>query len=100
MEVRYPPFKGVSQRYLRDTLSKQGKARAIPPSAILSRKGIARYGGVSRTGPLSSLMGCFQMCRLFWGEEGRVSRVLGVMPAKHTARDHRETMSPGWVKTR
>ena len=25
----------------------------IPPSAILSRKGIARYGGVSRTGPLS-----------------------------------------------
>ena len=27
---------------------------AIPPSAILSRKGIARYGGVSRTGPLSS----------------------------------------------
>ena len=26
---------------------------AIPPSAILSRKGIARYGGVSRTGPLS-----------------------------------------------
>ena len=25
---------------------------AIPPSAILSRKGIARYGGVSRTGPL------------------------------------------------
>ena len=27
---------------------------AIPPSAILSRKGIARYGGVSCTGPLSS----------------------------------------------
>ena len=27
---------------------------AIPPAAILSRKGIARYGGVSRTGPLSS----------------------------------------------
>ena len=27
---------------------------AIPPSAILSRKGIARYGGVSRTGPLRS----------------------------------------------
>ena len=27
---------------------------AIPPSAILSRKGIARYGGVSRTKPLSS----------------------------------------------
>ena len=26
---------------------------AIPPSVILSRKGIARYGGVSRIGPLS-----------------------------------------------
>ena len=26
---------------------------AIPPSAILSREGVARYGGVSRTGPLS-----------------------------------------------
>ena len=25
---------------------------AMPPSAILSRKGIARYGGLSRTGPL------------------------------------------------
>ena len=25
---------------------------AIPPSAILSRKGIARYGGVFRSGPL------------------------------------------------
>ena len=25
---------------------------AIPPSAILSQKGIARYGGVSRIGPL------------------------------------------------
>ena len=52
VEVRYPPSKGVSQRYLRDTLWKQGQTRAIPPSAILSRKGIARYGGVSRTGPL------------------------------------------------
>ena len=27
---------------------------AIPPSAILSQKGIARYGGVSHTGPLSN----------------------------------------------
>ena len=47
------PTKGVSQRYLRDTLRKQGKMCPIPPSAILSRKGIARYGGISRTGPLS-----------------------------------------------
>ena len=30
---------------------------AIPPSAILSRKGIALYGGVSRTGPLSTPRG-------------------------------------------
>ena len=29
---------------------------AIPPSAIPSRKGIARNGGVSRTGPLSELL--------------------------------------------
>ena len=50
-----PPGKGVSQRYLRDTLWKQGKRVRIPPSAILSRKGIARYGGVSRTGPPSKL---------------------------------------------
>ena len=31
---------------------------AIPPSAILSRKGIARYGGVSRTGPLRTVPHC------------------------------------------
>ena len=48
-----PPAKGVSQRYWRDTLWKQGKSVRYPPSAILSRKGIARYGGVSCTGPLS-----------------------------------------------
>ena len=47
-----PPTKGVSQRYLRDTLWKQGKMRAIPLCDALSRKGIARYGGVSSTGPL------------------------------------------------
>ena len=34
---------GVSQRYLRDTTWKQGKVGAIPPLAILSRKGIVRY---------------------------------------------------------
>ena len=32
---------------------KQGKWERYPPSAIPSRKVIARYGGVSRTGPLS-----------------------------------------------
>ena len=44
-----PPTKGVSQWYLRDILRKQGKSVRYPP-----RKGIARYGGVSRTGPLRS----------------------------------------------
>ena len=49
-----PPsnFKGVSQRYLHDTVWKQGKTRVIPPSEILSRK-----GGVSRTGPLRAQNG-------------------------------------------
>ena len=53
-----PHSKGVSQRYLRDTLWKQGKMGAIPPSATLSRTGIARYGGASRTGPLSWSIEC------------------------------------------
>ena len=49
-----PPQKGgisaIPARYPMKTRQMGG----IPPSAILSRKGIARYGGVSRTGPLSS----------------------------------------------
>ena len=48
-----PPQKG----YLSDTcaIPFENKANGCdPPSAILSRKGIARYGGVSRTGPLSA----------------------------------------------
>ena len=47
-----PPTKG----YLSDTcaISHENKANGCEtPSAILSQKGIARYGGVSRTGPLS-----------------------------------------------
>ena len=40
-----PPTEGVSQRYLRNAHENEGKMRAIPPSAILSRKGIVRYGG-------------------------------------------------------
>ena len=52
VEVRYPPpTKGVSLQYLRYPMKTRQK-RAIPPSAILSREGIARNGGVSRTGPL------------------------------------------------
>ena len=49
-----PPQKGISAIPARYPL-KTRQMGAIPPSAILSRKGIARYGGVSRTGPLSPL---------------------------------------------
>ena len=53
VEVRYPPLKrGISAILARYPM-KTRQMGAIPPSAILSRKGIARYGGVSRTGPLS-----------------------------------------------
>ena len=48
-----PPLKrGISARPARYPM-KTRQTGAIPSSAILSRKGIARYGGVSRTGPLS-----------------------------------------------
>ena len=47
-----PPLRrGISAILARYPL-KTRQMGAIPPSAILSRKGIARYGGVSRTGPL------------------------------------------------
>ena len=49
-----PPLKrGISAILARYPM-KGRQMGAIPPSAILPRKGIARYGGVSRTGPLSS----------------------------------------------
>ena len=48
-----PPLRrGISAILARYPM-KTRQMGAIPPSAILSRKGIARYGGVSRTGPLS-----------------------------------------------
>ena len=48
MEVRYRPLKrGISAILARYPM-KTRQMGAIPPSAILSRKGIARYGGVSR----------------------------------------------------
>ena len=50
-----PPLKrGISAILARYPM-KTRQMGAIPPSAILSRKGIARYGGVSRTGPLSTI---------------------------------------------
>ena len=49
-----PPLKrGISAILARYPM-KTRQMGAIPRSAILSRKGIARYGGVSRTGPLSA----------------------------------------------
>ena len=55
VEVRYPPLKrGISAILARYPM-KTRQMRAIPPSAILSRKGIARCGGVSRTGPLREI---------------------------------------------
>ena len=53
-----PPLKrGISAILARYPM-KTRQMGAIPPSAILSRKGIARYGGVSRTGPLSAHLRC------------------------------------------
>ena len=53
VEVRYPPLKRGISRILARYPMKTRQMGATPPSAILSRNGIARYGGVSRSGPLS-----------------------------------------------
>ena len=45
VEVRYPPLKRGISAILARYLMKTRQMGAIPPSAILSRKGIARYGG-------------------------------------------------------
>ena len=51
VEARYPRTKGVSQRYLRDTLAKQGKWVRYPPLRYyLERVLRDRGGGVSRIG--------------------------------------------------
>ena len=58
---------------------------AIPPSAILSGKGIARYGGVSRIGPLSS-NGAVQIrvgLELAGPKGGRTLRKSVFLPSKH-----------------
>ena len=49
-----PPLKRGISAILPRYPTKTRQMGARPPSAILSRKGIARYGGVSRTGLLSS----------------------------------------------
>ena len=61
-----PPLKrGISAILARYPM-KTRQMGAIPPSAILSRKGIARYGGVSRTGPLRKRCTFFFRKPLFW----------------------------------
>ena len=66
-----PPLqRGISAILARYPM-KTRQMGAIPPSAILSRKGIARYGGVSRTGPLrrrNRPLGAIFLARLkLWG---------------------------------
>ena len=58
-----PPLKrGISAILARYPM-KTRQMGAIPPSAILSRKGMARCGGVSRTGPLrNSLINLASPC--------------------------------------
>ena len=53
-----PPHKRCISAMLARYPMKTRQMGAIHPSAILSRKGIARYGGVSRTGPLSPKVWC------------------------------------------
>ena len=48
-----PPLQRGISAILARYPKKTRQMGAISPSAILSRKGIARYGGLSRTGPLS-----------------------------------------------
>ena len=45
VEVRYPPSKGVSQRYLRDTLKKQGKNVRYPPLRYYLERVLRDTGG-------------------------------------------------------
>ena len=86
VDVRYPPLKrGISAILARYPM-KTRQMGAIPPSAILSRKGIARYGGVSRTGPIireseTTIKIKFALFRWGWagGQGGKWSKTLFFM---------------------
>ena len=68
MEVRSPP---PQKGYLSDTcaIPYENKAKGCDtPSAMLSRKGIARYGGVSRSGPLRMTVTSGILLELFFRE--------------------------------
>ena len=88
VEVRYPPLKRGISAILPRYPMKTRQMGAIPPSAILSRKGIARYGGVSRTGPLR-VWRCFDL--LFGIEILLDLQFTGVRgPKKHAQVDPRK----------
>ena len=57
-----PPSKGVSQRYSRDTLWKQGNWVGDPPLRYYLERVLRDMGGVSRTGPLKIRVFQFTMC--------------------------------------
>ena len=69
VEVQYPsPTKGISAILARYPV-KARQTHAISPSAMLSRKGLARYGGVSRIGPLrlrNAHLFIILSVRIFW----------------------------------
>ena len=50
VEVRYPPSKGVSQRYLRDTLWKQGKRVRYPPLRYYLERVLSHWAAKRRSG--------------------------------------------------
>ena len=58
---------GVCQRYLHDTIWKQGKNACETPSATLSRQGIARYGvGILLWAAKPPKEGCGFCCDVLW----------------------------------
>ena len=66
---RAPLKRGISAILARYPI-KTRQIGAIPPSAIRPRKGIARYGGVSRIGSLRGGSGAFSWEGRAWGVGG------------------------------
>ena len=74
-----PPHKRGISAILARYHMKTRQMGAIPPSAILSRRGIARYGGVSRTGPLRLAIWCTSNFGTCWGGSLAPKRVSDLM---------------------
>ena len=87
------PFRrGISAIFVRYPV-KTRQMGAIPHSAILSRKGIARYGGLSRTGPLRACLDAIDEafhCEGYRSKTGVYFRAssldLGILAVKHNLR--------------